>query len=217
MPASLRIRAPAPSTRGFGSRIPKTTLARRCSTMIREQAGVRPWNEHGSSVEYIVAPSMTRPWVLAYRAAAISAWSSPGPWVCPLARISPCELTITQPTHGLSPVVPRASSASSIASRIRASWSAPIEPLTLHAGPSRCKRVALFARGREGPLRADHAAQLALEPLEHHVRDLTGKPHCFLECAQRLSVGTAAPGGATAHFAELDQILSGEAFERSRP
>ena len=46
-----RMSTPAPFTRGCGSRIPITIRAMPRSAIDFAQAGVRPWNEHGSRVE----------------------------------------------------------------------------------------------------------------------------------------------------------------------
>jgi len=51
MPPARKIRIPFPFTRGFGAGIPVRTRLIPRPTIACAHAGVRPWNEHGSSVK----------------------------------------------------------------------------------------------------------------------------------------------------------------------
>ena len=70
---------------------------------------------NGSSVTTMVEPRAAAP---ARRSASISAWDSPGAWVCPSPTITPRSLTTSAPTHGFGGACRRALSPSAMAINI---------------------------------------------------------------------------------------------------
>ena len=75
MPAARSRAMPSPATCGSGSSMPTTTRATPAAMIASAHGGVRPWCEHGSSVEASVAPRAAAP---ADRRATTSAWGPPG-------------------------------------------------------------------------------------------------------------------------------------------
>ena len=98
-----RIRGRAP--RGFGSSTAATTRATPASTMRLTHGPVRPWWQHGSSVQYSVAPRARAP---ASASACTSACASPARSWNPWPTTTPSADTTTAPTSGLGLVRPRA-------------------------------------------------------------------------------------------------------------
>ncbi len=115
MPARRSASRPEPATWSSGSAMPTTTRATPAAMIASVHGGVRPWCEHGSSVQTSVAPRAASP---AASSATISAWRPPGGSVAPVAIRAPSGDNSTAPTHGFGEVRARTAAAASIAALI---------------------------------------------------------------------------------------------------
>src|SRR5688572_26764311 len=116
IPCACNAAIPLPDTFGNGSSTATTTRRRPAATTRSVHAPVRPAKQHGSSVQYSVAPRAASP---ASASAWTSACASPSRSCAPSPTTMPSAVTTQAPTTGFGAVRPRPRRACTSARRIQ--------------------------------------------------------------------------------------------------